>query len=186
MTVVATDDSMSDETRTSGQSAPTGHANLEGSEFRDGHLIERRDAFELSTDTSRIDRSLIYRFLSEQSYWAPGVPRAIVDRAIDHSLCVGVYGGGAQLAFARAVTDRATFAYLADVFVLPEHRGAGLGKRMIAALMRHPDLQGLRRWLLATRDAHGLYAQFGFQPLANPTRLMERHDPDLYVSGRAR
>lgn len=177
---------MGDQTRTKGQPTATGQTNVEGGESRDGHLIERRGEFELSTDTARIDRPLIYRFLSEQSYSAPGVARAIVDRAIDHSLCVGVYRGGAQLAFARVVTDRATFAYLADVFVLPEHRGAGLGKWMIAALMRHPDLQGLRRWLLATRDAHDLYAQFGFKPLANPTRVMERHDPDLYVSGRAR
>lgn len=145
------------------------------------HVVERQGDFELSTDPSRLDRGLIHRFLSEQSYWATGVPRAVVDRSIEHSLCFGVYRTGAQVAFARVVTDRATFAYLADVFVLPEYRADGLGQWMITIVVRHPALQGLRRFLLATKDAHGLYARFGFVPLANPTRFLERFDPDVYA-----
>ncbi len=153
---------------------------------QEGELIERRGEFLLSSESARIDRLAVHRFLSGQSYWAAGVPREIVDRAIDHSLCVGVYKDDAQVAFARAVTDRSTFAYIADVFVLPAYRGDGLAKWMMDAMLRHPQLQGLRRWLLATRDAHGLYARFGFAPLANPTRLMERHDPDIYSRGDVR
>jgi GNAT superfamily N-acetyltransferase len=145
------------------------------------HVVDRRGEFELSTDPARLDRALIHRFLCEQSYWANGVPREVVDRAIEHSLCFGVYRDGAQSAFARAVTDRATFAYLADVFVLPEWRDDGLGQWMIGVILRHPELQGLRRFLLATKDAHGLYARFGFAPLANPTRFLERFDPDVYA-----
>jgi GNAT superfamily N-acetyltransferase len=146
----------------------------------DEYVLESRGGYELSSDPVRLDRERIYRYLSEQSYWAAGVPRAVVERALDHSLCIAVYCDKTQIAFARAITDRATFAYLADVFVDAAHRGAGLGKWMVDALLRHPDLQGLRRWLLATRDAHGLYAQFGFVPLANPSRMLERHDADVY------
>jgi GNAT superfamily N-acetyltransferase len=144
------------------------------------HVLERRDGYELSSDPARLDRERIFRFLSEQSYWAAGIPRRVVERALDQSLCVGIYDGEGQVAFARVITDRATFAYLADVFVDPAHRGAGLGKWMVAALLRHEDLQGLRRWMLATRDAHGLYAQFGFVPLTNPSRILERHDAEVY------
>jgi GNAT superfamily N-acetyltransferase len=144
-------------------------------------MFECRGGFELSTDPGRLDRERIFLFLNEQSYWAAGIPRDVVERALDHSLCVGIYREGHQVAFARAITDRATFAYLADVFVDTAHRGAGLGKWMVDALLRHRDLQGLRRWLLATRDAHGLYAQFGFVPLANPSRMLERHDADVYA-----
>jgi GNAT superfamily N-acetyltransferase len=146
------------------------------------HVVARHGEFELSTDPERLDSALIHRFLSEQSYWAKGVPRAVVDRSIEHSICFGVYhDDGAQVAFARVVTDRATFAYLADVFVLPAWRGGGLGKWMVGQVMQHPQLQGLRRFLLATADAHGLYARFGFAPLRNPTRLLERIDPDVYT-----
>ena len=144
------------------------------------HADDRRGAIELSTDKLRLDLALIHQYLSEQSYWAKGVPREIVERAIDHSLCAGIYREGAQVAFARVVTDHATFAYLADVFVLPEERGQGLSKMLVAALMAHAELQGLRRWLLATKDAHALYAQFGFEPLMNPARFMERFDADPY------
>jgi len=150
------------------------------------HVVERRDAYELSSDPARIDRERVFRYLSEESYWAAGISREVVERSLDHSLCVGVYTGRGQVAFARAITDRATFAYLADVFVLAGHRGAGLGKWMVDALLRHPDLQGLRRWLLATRDAHGLYARFGFMPLANPSRILERHDADVYKRAATR
>jgi len=144
-------------------------------------FLERRDELELSSDPARLDRALIYRYLANESYWAAGVPESVIERALDHSLCFGIYRGGTQLAFARAVTDRATFAYLADVFVIAEQRGRGLGKWLVEAIGRHPELQGLRRWLLATRDAHALYAQYGFKPLANPVRFMERHDPDVYA-----
>ena len=137
--------------------------------------------YEISSDPARLDLDVIHRFLSEDAYWSPGIPRATVERAVKNSFCFGVYlPDGSQVGFARLVTDRTTFAYLADVFVLSQHRGRGLSKRLMEAVLAHPELQGLRRWLLATRDAHGLYAQFGFTPLANPSRLMERHDPDVY------
>ena len=103
-----------------------------------------------------------------------------VPRAIAQSLCIGGYAGAAQVAFGRMITDRATFAYLADVFVVPEHRGRGLSRRLMDELLGHPDLQGLRRMMLATRDAHGLYARYGFTALAAPDRVMERHDPEVY------
>ncbi len=145
------------------------------------HYTDFDGALELSTDPARLDRTLIHEFLSGQSYWATGVPRAVIERAIEHSLCFGVYLEGTQVAFARVVTDRATFAYLADVFVQPAHRGAGIGKWMLGGILRHPDLQGLRRFILATRDAHELYARFGFTPLANPARFLERFSPEPYT-----
>lgn len=138
----------------------------------------------IDTDTSRLDVALIHAFLAEQSYWAANVPREVVQRAIDHSLCFGVYEGGRQVGFARVITDRATFAYLADVFIVESHRGRGLSKKLMDAIVAHPDLQGLRRWMLATRDAHALYAQYGFRPLAAAERVMERHDPDVYRRNR--
>ena len=142
--------------------------------------------YEISSDPARLDLDVIHRFLSEDAYWSPGIPRATVERAIKNSFCFGVYlPDGSQIGFARLVTDRATFAYLADVFVLPQHRGRGISKRLMEAILAHPELQGLRRWLLATRDVHGLYAQFGFKPLANPSRLMERHDPDVYLKAKS-
>ena len=131
------------------------------------------DPYEISTDVTRLDRALIHRFLHDDSYWARGVPRDVVDRAIDNSLCFGLYHGPDQVGFARVVTDRAAIAYLADVFVLPAHRGRGLGKRLIEAVMSHPELQGLRRFFLGTADAHSLYERFGFRALAEPGRMME-------------
>jgi GNAT superfamily N-acetyltransferase len=137
--------------------------------------------YEISADPGRLDVALIHRWLSEESYWAKGVPREVVERSIAHSLNFAAFdGNGAQVAFARVVTDYATFAYLADVFVLEAHRGKGLSKRLLQAIVGHADLQGLRRWLLATRDAHGLYAQFGFGPVV-AERLMERVDPAIYL-----
>ena len=147
------------------------------------HRAERNGEFELSTDPARLDRALIHEFLSKHSYWATGVPRAVVDRAIEHSLCFGVYRGAAQVAFARVITDRATFAYLADVFVVADARRDGVGKWMIGCVMRHPDLQGLRRFLLFTKDAHSFYARFGFVPLLNSARALERFAPDVYAGG---
>ena len=139
------------------------------------------DPYEISTDPARLDRALIHRWLAEESYWSKQIPRETVERAIANALTFAIYHEReGQVGFARIITDKATFAYLADVFVLEAHRGKGLSKRLMQAIVDHPDLQGLRRWLLATRDAHGLYAQFGFKP-AMAERLMERVDPDIYV-----
>jgi GNAT superfamily N-acetyltransferase len=133
----------------------------------------------VTTDPARVDRDLAYEFLS-QSYWSKGIPRHVFERAIANSLCFSLYEGDDQVGFARVVTDRATFAYLADVFVLPSHRGRGLAKLLMEAVVAHSDLQGLRRWVLATRDAHGLYARYGFTPLQAPDRFMELWDPNVY------
>lgn len=127
--------------------------------------------FEISTDRARLDIDLIHAFLQD-SYWAKGRRRSVVERSIGHSLCFGVYRGERQVAFARVVSDHAVFAYLMDVFVVPEFRGRGISKALMRAVLEHPDLQNLRVFLLATRDAHGLYAQFGFRPLAEPERWM--------------
>lgn len=136
--------------------------------------------YEISTNRARLDVAMIHRWLSEESYWAKGVPLDVVERSIASALCFGIYGAnGAQVGFARVITDKATFAYLGDVFVLEAHRGHGLSKRLMQTIIDHPDLQGLRRWMLATRDAHSLYAQFGFGPVV-AERLMERVDPDIY------
>ena len=131
-----------------------------------------RGALTISTDPARIDLKLVHEVLAS-SYWAEGIPREVVLRSIENSLVFGLYEGEAQIGFARVITDRSTFAYLSDVFVLQSHRGRGLGKWLMEVIMGHPDLQGLRRWTLATRDAHGLYRQFGFRPIAHPDRLME-------------
>ncbi len=135
---------------------------------------------DVTSDPARIDRGLVHRFLAEQSSWAQGIPRETVDRAIDHSLCLSAFIGGGQVGFARVVTDRATFAYLCDVFTLPEHRGRGVARALLQAIDGHPALQGLRRFLLFTRDAGGLYARFGFAPLVHPERGMERRAADPY------
>ena len=138
--------------------------------------------YEISTDPARLDVDAIHAFLT-QSYWSPGIPRATVARAIANSLCFGVFWQGQQVGFARMVTDRTTFAYLCDVYVLETHRGHGLAKQLMDRVMKHPDLQGLRRMMLATRDAHGLYAQFGFTALGAPDRIMELLKPDIYSKG---
>jgi GNAT superfamily N-acetyltransferase len=135
--------------------------------------------YEITCDTTRLDIDAIHRFLSE-SYWSTGIPRSVLERAIANSICFGVLLHGQQVGFARVVTDKATFGYLADVYILPEHRSRGLARRLIEQVLAHPELQGLRRMVLATRDAHALYAKFGFTPLAAPDRFMERHNPDVY------
>ncbi len=140
--------------------------------------------YEISTDRSRLDVALIHDFL-RSSYWAQGIPRAVVERSIQHSLCFGAFLGGRQVGFARVISDFASFAYVADVFVVPEHRGRRISKLLMRAIIEHPDLQGLRRILLATRDAHGLYAQFGFEPLTHPEHFMTLHKPDVYRDGNA-
>ncbi len=136
--------------------------------------------YEVSTDPARLDVTAIHAFLSA-TYWSPGIPFTTVSRAVENSVCVGAYIGEQQIGFARMVTDKATFAYLADVYVLEEHRGNGLSKRMLEALLQLEALQGLRRMMLATRDAHALYAQFGFKALASPARFMELHNPNAYA-----
>lgn len=138
--------------------------------------------FEISTDRRRLDIAMIYRFLSEQSTWAVGISRDIVERSIDNSLCFGGFVDGRQVAFARVVTDYATFANMVDVFVLPEYRGCGYSKRLVQAIVDHPSLQGLRRFTLATTDAHGLYQRFGFTQLSKPETIMERYCPNIYLT----
>ena len=135
---------------------------------------------EISDDKGRLDVPLIHRFLSEEAYWSLGIPLSTVQRAINHSLCFGGYVDGQQVAFARVITDRATFGYLSDVFVLPAHRGRGYSKALMTAIVDHPALQGLRRLMLATSDAQGLYAGFGFARPRALGSLMEKSDPEIY------
>jgi len=143
------------------------------------HIEHRRGEFLVTTDPARLDIEFIHSFLSN-SYWAEGIPRETVERSIANSLCFGVYEGDKQVGFARVITDYATFAYLADVFIAESYRGRGLSKVLMECIVKHPELQGLRRWTLATRDAHELYAKFGFTHLAKPDRFMELHDPEVY------
>lgn len=140
----------------------------------------RRDGHEVSDEPGRLDRARVWRFLAQQSYWAAGIPRSTVENAMDHSLCFGLYRAGAQVGFARVVTDRSTFAYLCDVFVEDGSRGAGLGEWLVSCVLAHPELQGLRRICLMTRDAHGLYERFGFRPMPDPSRYLEIHRPSVY------
>jgi len=138
-----------------------------------------RDDYTISTDQARLNVDAIHAFLS-QSYWATNIPRDVVERSLRNALCFGLYRDDAQVGLTRVVTDRATMAYVGDVYVLPEHRGRGLSKWMMECVLAHPDLQHLRRWMLITKDAHGLYRQFGFRELKRPEGFMERHDPDIY------
>ncbi|MFZ6800545.1 GNAT family N-acetyltransferase [Undibacterium sp. Di24W] len=135
---------------------------------------------EISNDRAKLDITLIHRFLSEESTWAINIPRALVETSIQHSLCFGGYEDGRQIAFARVVSDYATFAYLMDVFVLPEYQGRGLSKQLIQNIMDHPQLQGLRRFMLASSNARGLYQKWGFQALGKPEIMMEINYPDIY------
>lgn len=142
-----------------------------------------KEGFEISTDPQRLDVDLIHQYLSKESYWAKNIPIEVVQRSIQHSLCFGIFHRERQIGFARVITDKATFAYLADVFIIDAHRGKGLSKWLLTFIHHHPDLQGLRRWLLATKDAHGLYRQFGWEPIpeAMVGRLMQLHNPDVYL-----
>ena len=139
-------------------------------------------SFQVSTDRTRLDIPMIYRFLSEQSTWAVGISRTVVERSIENSLCFGGFLDGRQIAFARVVTDYATVAHLEDVFVVPEYRGRGYAKQLIRIVMEHPSLQRLRRFTLNTGDAHSLFARFGFAPAQRPDSLMERYYPNIYLS----
>jgi GNAT superfamily N-acetyltransferase len=147
------------------------------------HEVHRRGDFLISTDPGLLDVPLIHDFLANRSYWAMGRPLEVVRRALENSLCFGLYEQGRQVGLARLVTDRATFGWLCDVFVLEDNRGRGLAKWLIECVLGHPAVQGLRRVLLGTRDAHGLYERYGFTPLADPTRFMEVFRPDVYQTG---
>jgi len=138
--------------------------------------------YTISDERARLDFSLIHRFISEESYWGQGRALEVVRRSVENSLPFGVYRGAEQVGFARVVTDYATFAWVADVFVVGEHRGRGLSKWLMEVILSHPELQGFRRWVLATKDAHGLYRQFGFRELKLPERWMERPDPAMQES----
>jgi GNAT superfamily N-acetyltransferase len=137
------------------------------------------DGIEVSTDVARLDVEAVHAFLAV-SYWSPGLPRAVLERALSNSLCFGAYEAGRQVGFARVVTDRATFAWLCDVFVVESHRRRGIADALMGAVKSHPELQGLRRWSLATRDMHALYSRHGFVPLADPGRAIEIRRPNVY------
>jgi N-acetylglutamate synthase-like GNAT family acetyltransferase len=136
-----------------------------------------KSGFTVSTDKSLVDFDTVFNYLNEDSYWATGIPADRLRRAIENSMCFGIYKEKQQAAFARVVTDRATFAYICDVFVLPAYRQNGLSKWLMQSICDHPELQGLRRWSLATADAHGLYSQFGFTPISKPEVWMEKFKP---------
>ena len=139
---------------------------------------------EVDTDPSRIDVPLVHSYLSRDSYWAKGMPEEVLRKGIANALCFGAYlPDGRQVAFCRVITDRATFGWLSDVFVVPELRGKGVSKALMDRVIAHPDLQGFRRFLLATRDAHELYGRFGFKPLAKPEIYMEIWEPTVYLKG---
>ena len=155
-------------------------------------IYEVRDEnYIISTDVSKLDVNIIHRYLSAESYWAKGIPKNIVEKSIANSLCFGLFyndeqtiPNGRQVGFARLVTDKATFAYVADVFILEAHRGKGLSKWLIKTIQLHPELQNLRRWLLTTKDAHGLYEQLGWKKIPDDYmyRFMMLHNPDVYKS----
>lgn len=138
-----------------------------------------RNEFTISTDKEKLDVSVVHNFL-KTSYWAQDIPYETVQRSIDGSLCFAVFYNDMQIGFARVITDSTTFAYLADVFILEKFRGVGLSAWLMEVILSHPQLQGLRRFLLATRDAHGLYKKFGFEPITNIEPWMQRHNPDVY------
>jgi len=139
------------------------------------------ESIEISTDPARFDLAGIHRFLRDESHWARGIPRSVVERAIAHSLGFAAFAAGEQVGFARVVSDRATFAFLCDVFVVEGWRGRGVARLLLDAVIAHPDLQGLRRFALTTRYSPGLYARYGFAPLGSPQIWMERHNPQVYA-----
>lgn len=143
-------------------------------------MIERDNRFAIDTDKSRLDVDAIHDFFANESYWAQTRTRDQTEIAIANSICFGVYDGERQIGFARVVSDRATFAYIGDVYVIDEYRGQGLSKWLMETILAHPELQGLRRWVLATRDAHGLYRKFGFDELKHPDRWMELPAANAY------
>lgn len=144
------------------------------------HDIQAQDGYSISTDRHKLDMDMIHHFLTH-SYWAPGISLERVKRAAEHSLCFGVYHHDKQVGYARVLSDFAVFAYLMDVFIVDEHRGRGLGKWLIQTILEYPDLGSVKRWLLATKDAHGLYAQFGFEPISHPERFMGKSNFESYA-----
>ncbi|SJZ68320.1 GNAT family N-acetyltransferase [Sediminibacterium ginsengisoli] len=140
------------------------------------------DGYSISTDPALLNLEMIHHYLSADSYWAQHIPADLLAKAIANSICFGVYLKEDQVGFARIVTDKASFAYLCDVFILPDHRGKGLSLRLMQAVHAHPELQGLRRWMLVTRDAHGLYSQFGWKTVPEELagNIMQIHDPEIY------
>lgn len=141
---------------------------------------EAKNNFTISTDKTKLDIDAIHQYIGGESYWAHGIPLDVLKKSIENSMCFGIYDGSKQIGFARVITDCSTFAYLADVYVLEAYRGKGLSKWLMEFIMNHPYLQGLRRYMLATKDAHGLYLQYGFRPLANPENIMEIRNADIY------
>ncbi len=139
-----------------------------------------KDGFFISTDKSKLDIDAIHSFLSTKAYWSMNIPKQRVQTAIEHSLCFGIYKDAKQLGFARVISDFSTVAYLGDVYILEQYRGIGLSKWLVKTIMEHPDLQGLRRWILLTRDAHELYRRFGWKDIADPSRWMELHNKNVY------
>jgi len=146
---------------------------------RTSEELWQRDGYTISTERARLDLALIHDFICNHSYWGRGRAREVVERSIENSMPFGVYHGNHQVGFARIVTDYATFAWVADVFIVPEHRGRGLGTWLMEIIIAHPQLQGFRRWVLSTKDAHSLYERFGFIKLHRPERWMERRDPNM-------
>ena len=142
-------------------------------------IEETRETFTVSTDPAKLDAVAIHAFLT-RCYWSEGIPMETVRRALERSLCFGLYDGTRQIGLARVISDFTTYAYLCDVYVVESYRGKGLGTWLMSVVVRHPDLQGLRRFTLLTRDAHGLYKKFGFAPAKNPSRYMEIHNADIY------
>jgi len=146
----------------------------------------QKENFMISDEKEKLDAEYIHDYLSNRSYWAENIPLETVKRSIDGSICFGMYDDGKQIGFARVVTDKATFGYLADVFIDEDFRAQGLSKWLMEIIMAYPELQGLRRWMLGTKDAHSLYEKFGFEPLENPKRIMHIYNADVYkgVSGK--
>lgn len=150
------------------------------------HYEKEKDGYTISTDAAKLNVDIIHHYLSKESYWALNIPKEIVEKSVVNSLCFGVYYGDEQIGFARLVTDKATFAYLADVFILPAHRGKGLSKWLMEVIHAHPELQTLRRWMLGTKDAHGLYEQFGWTRFTEAVseRFMQKHNGNVYVNNK--
>jgi ribosomal protein S18 acetylase RimI-like enzyme len=142
--------------------------------------VWQRSEFQITTDKLRLDVDMIHGFLSRESEWAKGIPKSTLEKSIRNSLCFGLFQGSRQIGFARVISDYATIAYLGDVFVLPEYRGRGLAKWLMECIVGHPELQNLRRWILVTEDAHGLYRKYGFVSLTQPDGFMELHNPSVY------
>jgi GNAT superfamily N-acetyltransferase len=140
----------------------------------------KKDGYVISDEKSLLNMNFIHNFLANESYWAKNIPLEIVEKSVKNSLCFGIYNKGEQIGFARLITDKATFAYLADVFIIPAYRGKGLSKWLIQTIHAHPQLQTLRRWMLATRDAHELYKKFGWTNLPEPERYMHKVNANGY------